>query len=105
IPVRTGTVASPDRYRRAWRASDMGVDVRKPMNEVFPDTLLDELAAGVGRIKRWGIEQGEGALVGALNGELPIPKIISAMTGGQLPPDRAAHDAAEEATALRRSLR
>lgn len=105
IPVRTGTVASPDRYRRAGRASDMGVDVRKPMNEVFPDTLLDELAAGVGRIKRWGIEQGEGALVGALNGELPIPKIISAMTGGQLPPDRAAHDAAEEVTALRRSLR
>ncbi|MGY0061962.1 ABC transporter substrate-binding protein [Streptomyces sp. LZ34] len=105
IPVRTGTAESPGRYLRAWRASDMGVDTRKPMNEVFPDALLDELAAGVGRIKRWGIEQGEGALVGALNGELPIPKIVSAMTGGQLSPDRAAHDAAEEVTALRRSLR
>jgi multiple sugar transport system substrate-binding protein len=55
-------------------------------------------------MRRWGIAQGEGALVGATNGELPVPKSIGAMTSGQTPPSEAARTADEEVDALRRSL-
>ncbi|MFD7409369.1 ABC transporter substrate-binding protein [Streptomyces sp. NPDC059866] len=104
IPVRTGTAAEPDRYLEAWRHSDIGVDTRKPFDQVFPASLLNQLADGVSNMRRWGITQGEGALVGATNGELPVPKAIGAMTSGQLSPAEAAREADDEVAALKKSL-
>jgi len=104
IPVRAGTADDPQRYRRAWRASEAGVDTRKPMNRVYPDALLDQLIRGIGNMKRWGITEGQGVLVGATNGELPVPKAIGAMTSGQLSPGQAAREADEEVAALQKSL-
>ncbi|EST36087.1 hypothetical protein N566_16755 [Streptomycetaceae bacterium MP113-05] len=104
IPVREGTQADPDRFQQAWRASEIGVDTRKPLEEVYPAELLDRMTDGVGNMRRWGITQGEGLLVGATNGELPVPQAIGAMAGGQIPPREAARRAAEEVTALRKSL-
>jgi multiple sugar transport system substrate-binding protein len=104
IPVREGTAAQPDRYLDAWRHSDIGVDTRKPFDEVYPAGLLDQLADGVGRMGRWGIAQGEGALVGATNGELPVPKAVAAMTSGQISPSEAAREADDEVAALKQSL-
>lgn len=104
IPVREGTAEDPDRFQQAWRSSDIGVDSRKPLQEVFPAELLDRMSEGVGNMRRWGITQGEGLLVGATNGELPVPQAVGAMTSGQIPPREAARQADEEVTALRTSL-
>ncbi|MGY0021363.1 ABC transporter substrate-binding protein [Streptomyces sp. YJ-C3] len=104
IPVRHGTAAQPDKYVTAWQHSKLGVGTRKPLDEVYSPGLLEQLAAGVGHIRRWGIEQGEGALVGATNGELPVPKAIGAMTSGQTSPSEAAREAEEEVAALKKSL-
>ncbi|MFJ8827857.1 ABC transporter substrate-binding protein [Streptomyces sp. NPDC102467] len=104
IPVRHGTAAQPDKYVADWRHSKIGVGTRKPLDEVYPPELLDQLADGVGDIRRWGIEQGEGALVGATNGELPVPKAIGSMTSGQVSPSEAAREAQEEVAALKKSL-
>ncbi|MEU8382274.1 extracellular solute-binding protein [Streptosporangium sp. NPDC048865] len=104
IPVRDGTAEDPDRYREAWRASDVGVDTKKPMRSVFSAELLDELASGVSAMRRWGLTEGQGALVGATLGELPIPKAVGAMTSGQISPEEAAREADEEVTALQKSL-
>ncbi|MFI2299652.1 ABC transporter substrate-binding protein [Actinacidiphila glaucinigra] len=104
IPVRAGTADDPQKYLKAWRASDMGVDTKKSMQEVFSPQLLDELAAGVSNMKRWGITQGQGALVGATIGELPIPKAVGDMTTGQTSPREAAEEADEEVASLQKSL-
>jgi multiple sugar transport system substrate-binding protein len=104
IPVRRGTAAEPAKYLDAWRHSDLGVDTRKPLDQVYSDKLLTQLADGVTNMRRWGITQGEGALVGATNGELPVPKVIGAMTGGQLTPAEAAREADDEVAALKKSL-
>ncbi|MFD5571202.1 ABC transporter substrate-binding protein [Streptomyces cadmiisoli] len=104
IPVRKGTAAEPDRYIDAWRHSEIGVDTKKPFDQVFPTSLLNQLADGVSNMRRWGITQGEGALVGATNGELPVPKAIGAMSGGQTSPSEAAREADDEISALQKSL-
>ncbi|MGW2715412.1 bicyclomycin resistance protein, partial [Streptomyces sp. NPDC001356] len=104
IPVRTGTAAQPGRYLEAWRHSSIGVDTKQPFDKVYPSSLLNQLAAGVSDMRRWGITQGEGALVGATNGELPVPKAIGAMTSGQISPSEAAGEADDEVTALQKSL-
>ncbi|WP_369195364.1 ABC transporter substrate-binding protein [Streptomyces djakartensis] len=104
IPVRQGTAEQPGRYLDAWRHSDIGVDGKKPFDQVYPAGLLNQLAEGVSHMRRWGITQGEGALVGATNGELPVPKAIGAMTGGQISPSEAATEADDEVAALKKSL-
>ena len=104
IPVRNGTAEDPTRFARAWRASEMGVDTRRPMQEVFSDTLLDQLHDGITNMKRWGIAEGHGALVGATNGALPVPRVVGAMTSGQTTPEEAAREADAEVTALKTSL-
>ncbi|GAA2388748.1 extracellular solute-binding protein [Streptomyces glaucosporus] len=105
IPVRTGTPGDPGEFLRAWRSGSLGVDRREPMDRVYPPELLDRLADGVTGMRRWGIPQGQGTLVGAMSGELPVPKAVGAMTGGRLSPGEAARDADEEVSALRDSLR
>ncbi|WP_052863098.1 ABC transporter substrate-binding protein [Streptomyces niger] len=107
IPVREGTADDPDKYTRAWHHSRLGVEakVRKPLDALYSDRLLDRIADGISGMRRWGITQGEGALVGATNGELPVPKALGEMVSGQTPPQEAARKADEEVTALKESLR
>lgn len=104
IPVRTGTPDAPGSFQRAWRSSVMGVDHHESMKKAYPSALLDQLVTGVSDMKRWGLTQGQGTLVGATNGELPVAKAIGAMTGGQLSPAEAAKEANDEVAALQKSL-
>ncbi len=106
IPVREGTPGDPDKYTKAWRSSRLGVEAtnRRPLNSIYSDSLLDQLTDGISLMRRWGFTEGEGALVGATNGELPVPKAVSAMTSGQTSPGEAAREAQDEVDALRRSL-
>ncbi|MBO8197125.1 extracellular solute-binding protein [Streptomyces smyrnaeus] len=107
IPVRQGTAEDPRKYTRAWRGSRLGVEAthRKRLDEIYPDKLLEELTEGVGHLRRWGIAEGEGALVGATNGELPVAKAVGELAAGQTEPDETARAVDEEVGALRRSLR
>ncbi|NED82936.1 bicyclomycin resistance protein, partial [Streptomyces sp. SID11233] len=70
--------------------ADMGVDKRRSLKQAYPDGLTDQLLDGIKGMRRWGLTEGQGTLVGATNGELPVAKAIGAMTGGQESPDAAA---------------
>jgi multiple sugar transport system substrate-binding protein len=104
IPVRDGTATDPRAYLTSWRDSRMGVTSFKPLKSVYPGTLLDQLADGVTHMQRWGITQGQGNLVGATVGELPVAKAIGDMSTGQTSPDNAARSAQKEVAALQKSL-
>jgi multiple sugar transport system substrate-binding protein len=66
--------------------------------------VIDELRDGVGKMQRWGITEGQGALVGATLGELPVPKAISALASGQVDADEAAKQATDDVAAIQDSL-
>jgi multiple sugar transport system substrate-binding protein len=105
IPVRTGTVAAPQKYVTDWRGMKIGVDTLAPMDQLFPASFLNQLLAGVGNMQRWGITQGQGALVGATEGTLPVPKAIGSMTGGDhLSPTTADQQATSAVEALQKTL-
>ena len=90
FPTRSGTPEEPTRFVDAWRTLPAGVDRRVPLDELYPAPVLDALAGSVGTFRRWGITQGQGALVGATLGELPVPQAIAAMTSGEIDPAEAA---------------
>jgi multiple sugar transport system substrate-binding protein len=106
IPVRTGTAADPHKYVDDWRTMKIGVTTFEPMNRLFSSSLLDQLLAGVGNMRRWGISEGQGALVGATEGSLPVPKAIGSMAGGDhTPADRTAEQADAAVAALQKTLK
>ncbi|MEV6742336.1 extracellular solute-binding protein [Streptomyces sp. NPDC051104] len=105
IPVRTGTTADPKKYVNDWYGMKIGVSRFAPMDSLFPKPFLNTLLAGVSNMQRWGITQGQGALVGATEGTLPVPKAIGAITGGDhLAPAAGAQQAADAVSALKKTL-
>ncbi|WP_433006717.1 ABC transporter substrate-binding protein [Kribbella sp. CA-294648] len=104
FPIRPGTATDPEKFEKAWDKADIGVDTRKPLASIYPAPLIEELRQGLGKMQRWGIAEGQGALVGATLGELPVPKAISAMASGQVDADEAAEQAADDVTSIQGSL-
>jgi multiple sugar transport system substrate-binding protein len=104
FPVRHGTTADPDKFDQAWDKADIGVDTRKPLAAIYPAPVIAELRDGIGKMQRWGITEGQGALVGATLGELPVPKAISALASGQVDADEAAKQATADVAAIQDSL-
>ncbi|MCO1660085.1 ABC transporter substrate-binding protein [Pseudonocardia humida] len=105
FPTRTGTADSPNQYVDAWRALPAGVDTKAPLSQFYPAEVLDTLGTSVDTFRRWGITQGQGDLIGATLGELPLPQAIAAMTSGATDPAAAAAQADADVTEIQDSLR
>jgi multiple sugar transport system substrate-binding protein len=103
VPVRFGTPDEPTRYSDAWAALPAGVDTKAPLSDFYAPEVLEAVAAGPENIARWGIAQGQGDLLGALQGEQPVATAVSDVTQGT-DPEVAAKTAAETARAVQGSI-
>ncbi len=104
VPTRQGTADEPTRFIDAWSTLPAGVDTKAPLADFYPQDVLDALRTSPDTFSPWGITQGQGALVGAALGELPVPQAIAAMTGGEVEPAEAAQQAAAAVQEIADSL-
>jgi multiple sugar transport system substrate-binding protein len=105
FPVRAGTAEKPTQYVDAWKDLDVGVDSKAPLSKFYPKEVIDILSSGADKFSRWGITQGQGDLIGASLGELPVPQAIGAMTGGGADAQAAAGQAAKSLRTIKSTLR
>ena len=103
-PVRTGTADNPTEFTDAWATLPAGVDRTAPLSEFYGPEVLDALANGLSNMTRWGITQGQGDLIGAVAGEMPIATAVSDVTSGAASPEDAAATAAEAIREIQSSL-
>ncbi|MEV4617473.1 extracellular solute-binding protein [Asanoa sp. NPDC049573] len=103
FPVRKGDSADPAKFTTAWNTLPAGVDTRKPLSDSYPADVLTALRSSPDTFQRWALPQKQGALLGATLGELPVPKAVNAMTGGELDPAGAAKRAADDVRAIQKS--
>jgi multiple sugar transport system substrate-binding protein len=104
VPTRQGTADEPTRFIDAWATLPAGVDTKAPLSDFYSAEVLEALRTSPDTIAPWGIPQGQGALVGASLGELPVPQAIAAMTGGEVDPAEAAQQAADAVREIAQSL-
>ncbi|MGW0804923.1 ABC transporter substrate-binding protein [Nonomuraea sp. NPDC002799] len=98
FPTRKG-------FEETWNKLPAGVDSKKPLADVYPADVLDALRKSPDTLARWGIPQGQGKLVGATMGELPVPKALSAVVDGSLTPQAAATQAKTDVESIKRGIR
>jgi multiple sugar transport system substrate-binding protein len=93
VPTRLGTAEEPTAYADAWKALETGVDRKAALSSIYPAEVLDALATSAESMDRWGFRQGQGAIVGPLLVELPIPDALAASLDGSISPEEAAAQA------------
>lgn len=104
FPARKGDKTSPTRFVDAWGQLPAGVDTKKPLAELYPAETVAILRDSIDRFGRWGITQGQGALVGATLSELPVAKAVNEVTSGDAAGADVAKQAAERVRAIQKSL-
>jgi multiple sugar transport system substrate-binding protein len=88
-----------------WDELPAGVDTKKPLSGIYPAGVLQALRKSPDTFARWGIPQGQGKLVGAMMGELPVPKALSGVVDGSLTPQAAAAQAKADVETIKRGIR
>ncbi|RJL21707.1 ABC transporter substrate-binding protein [Bailinhaonella thermotolerans] len=105
FPLRKGTATEPERFVSEWARLPVGVDEKKPMSDFYPPEVIEGLRAGVSEIDRWGLKEGQGKLLGATLGELPVPKAVSDAVSGRMTPEQAAAQAQRQVEQIQKELR
>jgi multiple sugar transport system substrate-binding protein len=79
------------------------VDARAPLSRFYDARVIGEVTQGTTELSRWAIPQGQGDLLGALQGEQPVAEAVNAVSNGT-DPAQAAADAADTIVSIQESL-
>ena len=56
FPVRRGDAENATKFIDAWSKLPVGVDRKKPLSELYPAEMINEIVAGLDVAQRWGCE-------------------------------------------------
>jgi multiple sugar transport system substrate-binding protein len=82
IPVRTGDKAGSTTYTDAWSKMKVGVDSKAPLSKFYSKDVIDALTTGSDNLSRWAIPQGQGDLLGAIQGQQPVAGAVNKVSNG-----------------------
>ena len=105
FPTRLGTADNPTQYTDAWGKLPTGVDTKKPLADIYPKDVIDTLTQSTNTMNWWGFPQGQGALVGPILVELPVPKALATALDGSATPEEAAANAQADVEDIAQSLK
>ncbi|GAA1190279.1 extracellular solute-binding protein [Pseudonocardia alaniniphila] len=105
FPARSGSTPGGTEFVDRWKTLPVGVDTEGPLTQFYPPEVLNVLATGPEAFTRWGITQGQGDLIGASLGELPVPAAVAAVTSGAVDAPGAAAQAEAALKSIQDSLR
>ena len=89
IPVRTGDKPGDTTYTDAWSQMKVGVDKKAPLTNFYSQDVIDALTSGADNLSRWAIPQGQGDLLGAIQGTQPVAAAVNEVANGTSAADAA----------------
>jgi multiple sugar transport system substrate-binding protein len=100
FPVRRGPAEDPEGFIKAWAELPMGVDRKKPMSEVYPQEMIDEIVGGLDVAQRWGVEENQLALASKIINSGAINRIVRRYLDGEITAQEAVAAMNEELAAI-----
>jgi multiple sugar transport system substrate-binding protein len=92
VPLRQGTSTNPTQYLDNWGQQPLaGSD--QNLTDLFGEEVVAQLRDGVAESNRWGIPQGQGALVTDLYRELSLSVVLQEMLSGYFNTDKTIYEA------------
>ncbi|MBZ0302493.1 MAG: extracellular solute-binding protein, partial [Anaerolineae bacterium] len=92
FPMHRGTQDNPTLYIDGWSQLETGVDRKAPLSQFYSEEVIQTLIEGASGFARWGFNQGQGALVGGVYQELPVPEVLAEVLNGTMTPEQAAEE-------------
>ena len=100
FPVRRGTVAGDTSFEMTWAGLDVGVDRKAPLGDIYPQSVIDDIVAGLSVGDRWGVADGQLATASNIVNSQVMSRVIREMTVGDLTVQEAADKIVAEHMAL-----
>jgi multiple sugar transport system substrate-binding protein len=100
VPVRAGDSTDASKFTDGWKNLKAGVDTKKPLSEIYDAATMTALENAPKNINRWAIPQGQGALLGPVNTQLVVPKVIGDLGNGAIDSKQAAKEATDQVAQL-----
>ena len=85
VPLRLGTADAPRRFIDAWGAQPLA-DSDLSLTDIYGAETVARLRDGIAAAPRWGIREGQGALLTRLYEEFTISIVLQEMLSGYFPP-------------------
>lgn len=100
FPVRRGTEAGDTSFEAMWSDLDVGVDRKAPLGDIYPQSVIDDIVAGLSVGDRWGVADGQLATASKIVNSQVMSRVIREMTDGDLTVQEAADKIVAEHKAL-----
>ena len=100
FPVRKGGAAGSAEYEELWATLPVGVDRKAPLGEIYPETVIEDIVAGLSVGDRWGIADGNLAKASKIVNSRVMSQVIRKMIDGELTVDEAADEIVAKHKAL-----
>lgn len=81
VPMRWGVSGQPGFFIDRWGSQPLDGNGRT-LVELFGEAAVEELATGIARSQRWGIQQGQGMLMTELYEAYTLPIVLQEMLSG-----------------------
>jgi multiple sugar transport system substrate-binding protein len=104
VPTRQGTKAGDTSYLTTWQKLKAGVDTKAPLSDYYDPDVLKAVQQAPETFSRWGLAEGQGKLVGAMQGPLPVTKALSDLINGKGDAAGAAETAQKAVEDLQKDL-
>lgn len=85
VPLRWGTAVDPRRYLDRWGSQPLGnspSNSGQSLRDLYGDEVIAQLRDNIASTNRWGLPQGQGAIVTKLHEALTLPITLQEMLSG-----------------------
>ena len=100
FPVRRGPAADSNEYEALWASLDVGVDRKAPLGDIYPESVINDIVAGLSVGDRWGVDSGNLATASKIVNARIMAQVIRQYIDGDLSLDDAAAAIVEKHKAL-----
>ncbi|WP_319530002.1 extracellular solute-binding protein [uncultured Cohaesibacter sp.] len=89
FPVRRGDADNPTKFIDEWSKLPVGVNRFKPLAELYPAEMINEIVGGLDVAQRWGVEEGQLALASKMINSQIFNQVVRKFTDDVITADEA----------------
>ena len=90
FPVRTGPTAGSSEYEALWASLPTGVDRKEPLSNIYPESVISDIVAGLSVADRWGVADGQLETASKMVNARVMSQVIRKYIDGEIDADAAA---------------